>query len=63
MLTDFLSLLLCLLQFTTPKDTRRAVKCAIMIQTQLRQFKLDCSIGVTTGKAFCGLIGSTNRYE
>jgi class 3 adenylate cyclase len=44
-------------------DPLRAVRTAIMIQKNLKALNISSSIGVTTGKAFCGAIGSEERRE
>jgi len=44
-------------------DPRRAVETALEIFAKLQQLKVPCSIGVTTGKAFCGDVGSSQRRE
>jgi predicted ATPase len=44
-------------------DPSRAVKTALLIQKKLQQIEIKSSIGVTTGKAFCGAVGSEERRE
>lgn len=45
-------------------DPVRAVKAALEIQQRMRvEVGIKCSIGVTTGTAFCGSIGSLQRCE
>lgn len=48
---------------SAPDDAFRALKAAMKIQHQLRAGGLESSIGVTTGKAYCGIIGSNERHE
>ncbi|MEK7277701.1 MAG: adenylate/guanylate cyclase domain-containing protein, partial [Chloroflexota bacterium] len=44
-------------------DAARGVQAALEIQNILRQLKLRSAIGVTTGRAFCGSVGSAARRE
>eukprot|EP00468_Gymnochlora_sp_CCMP2014_P001612 CAMPEP_0167741370 /NCGR_PEP_ID=MMETSP0110_2-20121227/821_1 /TAXON_ID=629695 /ORGANISM="Gymnochlora sp., Strain CCMP2014" /LENGTH=603 /DNA_ID=CAMNT_0007625419 /DNA_START=120 /DNA_END=1927 /DNA_ORIENTATION=+ len=44
-------------------DPERGLLSSIQICTQLHQRNLVPSIGVTTGTAFCGVIGTRNRRE
>jgi hypothetical protein len=44
-------------------DPLRAVTAAIEIHNTLSAFKVPCSIGVTTGPAFCGDVGDPLRRE
>jgi class 3 adenylate cyclase len=44
-------------------DSVRALRAAIDIETTFHQFNLPCSIGVATGRAFCGVVGSELRCE
>lgn len=44
-------------------DPMRAVECALDIARSLKTLKVSGSIGVTTGKAFCGAVGSESRRE
>jgi class 3 adenylate cyclase len=44
-------------------DTVRAVQAAQAIQAELRSLGLGSCIGVTTGSAFCGAIGTSSRRE
>lgn len=37
--------------------------CGLAIVSKLRQLKLRPAIGVTTGRAFCGVVGSKSRRE
>ncbi len=46
---------------TYENDAVRAVRSALSARAELRHFGLDCSIGVTTGRLFCGLIGNDHR--
>eukprot|EP01117_Protostelium_nocturnum_P011277 TRINITY_DN4096_c0_g2_i3.p1 TRINITY_DN4096_c0_g2~~TRINITY_DN4096_c0_g2_i3.p1 ORF type:complete len:1374 (-),score=492.46 TRINITY_DN4096_c0_g2_i3:24-4145(-) len=49
--------------FSHEDDAVRAVQAAIEIHTTLNKIAIPTSIGVTTGKAFCGDVGSTARRE
>ncbi|PRP80584.1 guanylyl cyclase [Planoprotostelium fungivorum] len=54
--------------FGTPQhcyqdDAVRAVKTALEIFDRLSQLNTPCSIGVTTGRAFCGDVGTEERRE
>jgi class 3 adenylate cyclase/tetratricopeptide (TPR) repeat protein len=44
-------------------DAERAVRAASALSDQLKELGLRCSIGVATGRAFCGLFGSDLRRE
>ncbi len=44
-------------------DPKRAVGAAQMLIEVLGREDFKCSIGVTSGKAFCGVIGSPDRRE
>jgi class 3 adenylate cyclase/tetratricopeptide (TPR) repeat protein len=44
-------------------DAERAVRAASALSEQLEDLGLRCSIGVATGRAFCGLFGSDLRRE
>eukprot|EP01114_Cavostelium_apophysatum_P003087 TRINITY_DN1281_c0_g1_i1.p1 TRINITY_DN1281_c0_g1~~TRINITY_DN1281_c0_g1_i1.p1 ORF type:complete len:1564 (-),score=458.03 TRINITY_DN1281_c0_g1_i1:93-4784(-) len=44
-------------------DPVRAVETALGIHSALQRLQMPCSIGVTTGKAFCGDVGSNLRRE
>lgn len=44
-------------------DAARGVQVALAMQTELRQMGLRSAIGVTTGRAFCGSVGSNRRRE
>ncbi|MFN8458085.1 MAG: adenylate/guanylate cyclase domain-containing protein [Anaerolineae bacterium] len=44
-------------------DAGRAVKAALSIQAELRHLGLQNAIGVTTGRAFCGMVGNQQRRE
>ncbi|MFN8672430.1 MAG: adenylate/guanylate cyclase domain-containing protein [Candidatus Sericytochromatia bacterium] len=49
--------------FSHRDDSVRAIKTALQIQNKLNEFDIDYSIGITTGKVFCGEIGTTFRKE
>ncbi len=42
-------------------DAGRAVRCALAIRTELRALGLASAIAVTTGRLFCGAVGSARR--
>lgn len=44
-------------------DTPRGVLAALSIREALQQFELRPSIGITTGTAFCGVVGNKGRRE
>jgi class 3 adenylate cyclase len=44
-------------------DAIRGVQAALAMQTALRDLGLRSAIGITTGRAFCGAIGSEQRRE
>lgn len=44
-------------------DALRGVQAALAMHTTLREFGLECAIGVTSGRAFCGEVGSPQRRE
>ncbi len=44
-------------------DPIRAVQVAIQIQQTLTHMQMDCAIGIASGKAFCGAVGSGSRRE
>lgn len=44
-------------------DAVRAVQAAQAIQAGLRSLGVNCSIGIATGQAFCGAIGTATRRE
>jgi class 3 adenylate cyclase/tetratricopeptide (TPR) repeat protein len=44
-------------------DATRGAMAALTLQTELRQLGLRCAIGVTTGRAFCGMVGNHQRRE
>lgn len=48
---------------TTEDNSAAAVEAARSIIAQLQEAGLDASIGVASGKAFCGLVGSSVRHE
>lgn len=49
--------------FAHHDDERRAVEASLDMQRDLLSMGLDCSIGVTTGRVYCGNVGSTTRRE
>ncbi len=44
-------------------DPARTLSAALAIQLALRDLKINCGIGVTTGRLMCGLSGGGRRYE
>lgn len=44
-------------------DPARATRAAMLIHKNLKDMKITSSVGVTTGKAFCGAVGSEERRE
>jgi class 3 adenylate cyclase/tetratricopeptide (TPR) repeat protein len=46
-----------------PDDARRAVTAAETIRRELEDIGLLCTIGMATGRAFCGIFGSDLRRE
>jgi len=44
-------------------DAMRGVLSALAIRTALNQLGLRCSVGITTGQAYCGVIGNILRRE
>ncbi len=48
---------------THEDDPVRAVRIALALRARLRELRLDSSIGIATGRVFCGSIGSRTRRE
>ena len=48
---------------THEDDSVRGLQCGLMMMELVRELGLDCSIGITTGKIFCGILGSETRSE
>ena len=44
-------------------DPARAVQAALEMQERLRELNVRHAIGVTTGRAFCGVVGNSTRRE
>jgi class 3 adenylate cyclase/tetratricopeptide (TPR) repeat protein len=44
-------------------DAVRALQAALAMRAALEEHGLRCAIGVTTGRAYCGEVGSPNRRE
>jgi len=44
-------------------DAARGAQAALAMQAELAQLGLHSAIGVTTGRAFCGTVGSEERHE
>lgn len=49
--------------FSHEDDPCRAIQTAMRIRKVIKALGLETSIGVTTGKAFCGAVGSEERRE
>ena len=48
---------------THEDDSVRGLQCGLMMKELVKELGLDCSIGITTGKIFCGILGSETRSE
>ncbi|KAL6077191.1 Guanylate cyclase domain-containing protein [Balamuthia mandrillaris] len=48
---------------TLEDDAVRAVNAALVINLRLHELNLANSVGITTGRTFCGDVGSTKRCE
>jgi len=44
-------------------DAERAVKAALAMVDGLKRLGVSCSIGISTGRAFCGVLGGADRRE
>jgi class 3 adenylate cyclase len=44
-------------------DATRAVKASLSIQEKFEELQLICSIGIATGKVFCGSYGNEIRHD
>ena len=44
-------------------DQLRAISCAVKIAQVIREMGLVSSIGVTSGRCYCGIVGSVSRRE
>src|SRR6266498_4987515 len=49
--------------FAHEDDPARGVQAALMIRKELTNLKVRSSIGITTGRIFCGSIGNSTRRE
>lgn len=49
--------------FAHEDDADRGVRAALEMQTKLKSLGWRCSIGITTGNVFCGIVGSARRRE
>lgn len=52
-----------LLPLVHEDDATRAILASLLLCKELGKFRLNPSIGITTGTAFCGIAGSPNRKE
>lgn len=48
---------------TFANNNSRSLYCAALIQNSSHRFRHVCSVGITTGSAFCGTIGSVLRQD
>ncbi len=44
-------------------DPRRGVAAALAMQKRLRELGMDCSLGASTGRVYCGAFGGQRRRE
>jgi hypothetical protein len=44
-------------------NAAQALEAALLIIEGLKEIQLSASIGITSGKAYCGLVGSSSRHE
>ncbi|WP_299489386.1 adenylate/guanylate cyclase domain-containing protein [Acaryochloris sp. IP29b_bin.137] len=49
--------------FAHEDDADRGVRAALEMQAKLKGLGWHCSIGITTGNVFCGIVGSARRRE
>lgn len=49
--------------FSHVDNCARAVETAVAMKRLLLASKLDCKIGISEGRAYCGLVGSSDRCE
>lgn len=49
--------------FAHEDDADRGVRAALEMQVKLKGLGWRCSIGITTGNVFCGIVGSARRRE
>lgn len=49
--------------FAHEDDADRGVRAALEMQSKLKGLGWHCSIGITTGNIFCGIVGSKRRRE
>ena len=52
-----------LLPLVHEDDATRAILASLLLCKELGKFRIQPSIGITTGTAFCGIAGSPNRKE
>ncbi|PRP83067.1 hypothetical protein PROFUN_09663 [Planoprotostelium fungivorum] len=58
--------LVCIAIFGIPAhddDGDRAVGCSLQVRAKLKDSNIEHSIGITSGRAFCGSVGSIDRRE
>ena len=44
-------------------NPHRALSAAAQIRTKLKNMRMECSFGITTGDVYCGTVGSAVRME
>eukprot|EP01037_Dinobryon_pediforme_P045510 gene45510-58076_t len=49
--------------FTYSNNCSRALFCAVSISMRAKEIGHTCSVGVTTGNVFCGIVGAPERRD
>ena len=49
--------------FTYANNCSRGLTCAVQMSLRVRTVNHTCSIGLTTGVVYCGVVGSYNRQD
>ena len=49
--------------YTFENNAARGVEIANLLRMKIQNLGKNCSIGISCGDAFCGLVGSNNRRE